>query len=141
MMPSFASLSERERWGLVHVVLRIGGLEDESASPVEVPREPGVTAERIANGKRVYERLKCATCHADDGWGDGPSSLTLKNDAKERIFPSNLTTGVFKGGSTGQDLYTRIVTGMDGTPMPSYAAEATPEEVWDLVHYVQTLAK
>ena len=140
-MPSFAALSERERWGLVHLLRRFGGLEEEDPAPVEVPPEPAVTAARIANGEKLYVKLKCDTCHGADGWGDGPSSLTLKNDAKERVFPTNLTMGVYKGGSSGRELYTRIATGLDGSPMPSYAAEAKPAEIWDLVHYLRTLEK
>lgn len=140
-MPAFKSLSEQERWGLVHYIIELGGLEEEEPEAIEVPAEPEVTEARLANGAMVYERLKCGTCHGADGWGDGPSSLTLKNDAKERIFPTNLVTGIFKGGSTSHDLYTRISTGLDGSPMPSYAAEASPDEIWDVVHYTQSLAK
>jgi len=141
MMPAFKELSEQERWGLVHVVLRFGGLDKEKPKSVSVPAEPAVTAEGIARGKNLYVKLKCDTCHGATGRGDGPSSLTLKNDAKERIYPANLTTGVFKGGSSAKDLYTRIATGMDGSPMPSYAAEAKPAEIWDLIHYIKTLVK
>ena len=141
MMPGFAALSERERWGLVHVLLRFGALEDEEATAIEVPPAPASSSARVANGEKLYVKLKCATCHGADGWGDGPASLTLKNDAKERVFPANLTTGVFKGGSTAEDLYTRIATGMDGSPMPSYANEATPDEIWDLVYYMQSLVR
>jgi len=141
MMPAFAALSEKERWGLAHVLLRFGGLEEEKPKSVKVSAEPKTTADGVANGKKIYVKLKCDTCHGADGWGEGPSSLTLKNDAKERIYPANLTSGVFKGGSSAKDLYIRIATGMDGSPMPSYSAEAKPNEIWDLVHYVQTLAK
>jgi mono/diheme cytochrome c family protein len=141
MMPSFKSLSEDERWGLVHHIVRLGEIEDEEAEPITVPSEPKVTKVRIDNGKKVYVELKCNSCHGEDGLGDGSSSLTLENDAKERVYPSDLTSGVFKGGSTGEDLYTRIATGLDGSPMPSYADEASSREIWDLVHYLQTLSK
>jgi cytochrome c oxidase cbb3-type subunit 2 len=140
-MPSFKELPEQERWGLVHVVLRLGGLDRETQKSISVPAEPPVTPEGVARGKQLYVKLKCDTCHGSTGRGDGPSSLTLKNDAKERIYPADLTTGVFKGGSTAKDLYTRIATGMDGSPMPSYAAEAKPAEIWDLIHYIKTLVK
>lgn len=141
MMPAFKSLPEDERWALVHHVMRLGELQDEVSTAIAVPKEPEITDARIANGKQLYTKLKCGTCHAVDGMGDGPSSLTLKNDAKERIYPTNLTQGIFKGGAKGTDIYTRIATGLDGSPMPSYAAEAKPDEIWDLVHYLQTLVK
>jgi hypothetical protein len=31
------------------------------------------------------------------------------------------------------------MTGLDGTPMPSYADVIKPEDAWDLVHYLRTL--
>jgi mono/diheme cytochrome c family protein len=31
------------------------------------------------------------------------------------------------------------MTGLDGTPMPSYADNIKPEEAWDLVFYLKTL--
>lgn len=141
MMPSFKSLSEKERWALVEVILRFGGIEEEEAAPITVPPQPMLTDASVKSGKMVYERLQCATCHGVEGHGDGPSSLTLVNDAKERIFAPDITTGRYKGGSRPEDLYTRIATGLDGSPMPSYAAEAKPDEIWNLVHFLQSLTK
>lgn len=139
MMPAFASLPEQERWALVHYIIQLGGIEEEEPEGIEVPPEPEITEARLASGADVYTRLKCATCHGDDGWGDGPSSLTLKNDAKERVYPTNISIGIFKGGTSGEELYKRIATGLDGSPMPSYADEASPDEIWDVVHYTQSL--
>ena len=31
------------------------------------------------------------------------------------------------------------MTGVDGTPMPSFADVIKPEDAWDLVHYLRTL--
>ncbi len=31
------------------------------------------------------------------------------------------------------------MTGLDGTPMPSFADNVKPEEAWDLVFYLRTL--
>ena len=65
------------------------------------------------------------------------------------IQPRNLQDGVFRGSggtSNGKAIYRQISQGIAGTPMP--AVEITPEEskkgltasqVWDLVHYVQSL--
>jgi len=32
-----------------------------------------------------------------------------------------------------------FLTGVDGTPMPSFGDVVKPEEAWDLVHYLRTL--
>jgi mono/diheme cytochrome c family protein len=31
------------------------------------------------------------------------------------------------------------MTGLDGTPMPSFADVIKPEDAWDLVHFLRTL--
>jgi mono/diheme cytochrome c family protein len=31
------------------------------------------------------------------------------------------------------------MTGLDGTPMPSFGDALKPDQIWDLVHYIQTL--
>lgn len=140
MMPSFRELPEDERRELVAVVKEMAGIR-QAPAPVIIPPEPRLTPERIAAGGRVYGVLKCAECHGAQGRGDGPSALTLKSDDGVRTRPADLARGPFKGGSGGRDLYRRIVTGMDGSPMPSYAGQASPDELWALVQYVQSLSK
>jgi mono/diheme cytochrome c family protein len=138
-MPAFAELPERERRALVALVKSLAEIR-QPGREVPVPPEPRATPGRIAQGARVYERLQCAECHGASGRADGVSSLTLKDDAKQRIWAVDLSRGVFKGGAAPRDLYLRIVTGIDGSPMPAYAAKATPDELWSLVHYVRSLS-
>ena len=40
---------------------------------------------------------------------------------------------------TNEDLYKIFMTGLDGTPMPSFKDNLPPDEAWDLVHYLRTL--
>jgi len=140
MMPAFRELSERERWALVAVVKGFAG-GDKPGTSIVVPPPPPVTAERLAQGKEVYNRLKCFNCHGVEGLGDGPSALTLKDDGKMRIWAPDLTRGMFKSGGDPLQLHLRIATGLDGTPMPSYAAQATSDEIWALVQYLKSLVK
>jgi mono/diheme cytochrome c family protein len=42
-------------------------------------------------------------------------------------------------GTTNQDLYRIYMTGLDGSPMPSFADQLQPAEAWDLVHFLRTL--
>ena len=60
--------------------------------------------------------------------------------------PRDLRQGVFRGGGDGPALYQRITQGIAGTPMPGVAVVdqangtgLTASQVWDLVHYVQSL--
>ena len=137
MMPSFRSLSERDRWALVAAVKDIA-LIDEPGTAIELPAKPSTN---IALGRDVYDRLQCASCHGDDGEGDGPSSLTLRDDQKRRTWAPDLTVGLHKGGGEPEDIYTRIVTGLEGSPMPSYAGKASSEELWALTDFVLSLGQ
>lgn len=133
MMPGFASLSERDRWALVAVVKDFALIEDQG-KPISVPPRPAHAD--LALGAQVYDRLQCASCHGADGMGDGPSSLTLKDDQKRRIWATDFTDGRYKGGAAPDEVYTRIFTGLDGSPMPAYGSKATPDELWALTEYV-----
>lgn len=63
--------------------------------------------------------------------------------------PRNLRLNVYRGGRRPIDLYRRVVIGITGTPMPAAAMKApdaapdakgmTPDDVWDLINYVQSL--
>jgi mono/diheme cytochrome c family protein len=64
------------------------------------------------------------------------------------IRPRNLRQGVYRGGMRPIDLYWRIRNGIEGVPMPaatmkpegdSNAKGLTPEDIWDIVNYVQSL--
>ncbi|GAA4449298.1 cytochrome c [Novipirellula rosea] len=64
------------------------------------------------------------------------------------LVPRRLQGGVFRGGGDGETLYRRITQGVAGTPMPSLEVTETesgkgltPDQVWDLVRYVQSLGK
>ncbi len=92
----------------------------------------------MALGRQVYERLQCSTCHGDRGHGDGASSPTLKDDDKRRIFAASLVDGRYKGGDSPED-WTRFFTGLDGSPMPSYASKVSDAEFWALTEYLLTL--
>lgn len=66
--------------------------------------------------------------------------------APRPIEPRNLTSGVYRGGGDGETLYRRIAQGIAGTPMPGVqivpqenGLGLTSDQVWDLVHYLQSL--
>ena len=135
-MPGFASLSERDRWALVEVVRTFAWMDAEG-TPVTVPPRPE-TAD-LALGRQVYERLQCAACHGETGHGDGPSSLTMKGDDRRRTFAASLVSGSYKGGDAPEEIWTRFYTGLDGSPMPSYAGRASHDELWALTEYLLSL--
>ena len=144
-MPSWKLLiSDRQIWNLVEFIKTFSDRfrEEEPEVPIIIPEEVPVTTETITEGKKLYEANKCWECHGHEGKGNGPKSGELKDDVGNRIKPTNLTRGVYKCGDSNADLYRTIVTGMDGTPMPSYSDSIQDEEDrWYLVHYIRSLEK
>ncbi len=153
-MPSWELLPENDRWALVAFMKTLAKFwdEDEEAwvqiwdlgldmTPVAVPPPPPRTSEAIARGRHVYRRADCAKCHGDEGRGAGSSAAELRDSAGWPIRARDLTAGIFKGGADPVDVYRRISIGMNGTPMPSFAATLSPAERWDLTYYLLSLAR
>jgi mono/diheme cytochrome c family protein len=116
--------------------------------PLEFSRAPGggTGAEAIRTGRQFYDSIGCTKCHGAAGRGDGPSAPTLEDDAAHPMFAADLTQNWrFNGGGTAADIYHRLRTGLDGTPMPSFADLVdqqflTDEELWRLAQYVRSLS-
>lgn len=141
-MPSWISLTDQNRADLVAFIKTFSPRwkTEKPGEPIKVPPEPKVTLESIKHGKELFTKLECWKCHGPEGRGDGPSANTLTDSNDQPIRPYNFYTGYrFKCGTTNYDLYKIFMTGVDGTPMPSFADVIKPEEAWDLVHYLRTL--
>ena len=108
--------------------------------PIQIPPEPEVTPERVKAGQEVFGRVQCWKCHGVEGKANGPSASTLTDDLGRPILPYDFTDGSRpKCGVTDRDIYKIFMTGLDGTPMPSFADNIKPDEAWDLVFYLRTL--
>jgi len=123
----------------------------------------------IARGKELFggQVASCFRCHGtlgeggvlvrdyDDWTKDWTVAVGLNPEDRESLSPylragafkptpissRDLRHGVFRGGGSPEDIYRRIVHGIEGTPMPAAAmqpeisAGLTTEQVWDLVNY------
>jgi cytochrome c oxidase cbb3-type subunit 2 len=141
-MPSWIVLTDQNRADLIAFVKTLSPRwkSDKAGTPITVPPEPKLTVESIKHGHELFEKLECWKCHGQEGYGDGPSAATLTDSNDQPIRPYNFAAGSrFKCGTTNQDLYKIFITGLDGTPMPSFADVVKPEEAWDLVHFLRTL--
>jgi len=116
--------------------------------PLQFGRAPGggSGADALRVGRQFYDSIGCRKCHGDQGRGDGPSAPTLKDDAGRPIFAADLTQNWrFNGGGTVEDIYHRLRTGLDGTPMPSFSdlldqKFLTDEQLWRVAQYVRSLS-
>ncbi|KRT69276.1 MAG: hypothetical protein XU15_C0012G0087 [candidate division NC10 bacterium CSP1-5] len=106
---------------------------EKAQAPLPIPVPPPKTPKLVASGRVIYKKAGCPECHGEGGKGDGPSAPDL------RIKPADLTQRPLKGGATPQDLYRSMMTGLDGTPMPSYQDALEEKEVWALVFFIDSL--
>jgi cytochrome c oxidase cbb3-type subunit 2 len=141
-MPSWAPLTDQDRINLVAFIKTFSPRwkNDKAGVPINIPSETPVTVQSIQHGHDLFQKLECWKCHGPEGRGDGPSASTLTDSNDQPIRPYNFAEGSrFKCGATNQDIYRIFVTGVDGTPMPSFADVIQPNDAWDLVHFLRTL--
>lgn len=88
----------------------------------------------------MFQKLECWKCHGVTGRANGPSADTLTDDENRPIKPFNFHDSQrFKCGSSDEAMYKDFMTGLDGSPMPSFSDNVTPDQAWDLVMYLRTL--
>lgn len=122
-------------------------------------------ADLTSLGRQLFfAKGNCAECHGETAAGDGKAinyddwtNEWLKTPGVDLVAeetwepfldagafpprtvrPRNLNLGVFRGGDRPEDMYRRLANGIEGTPMPASTA-LTPDELWALVSYVQSL--
>ena len=140
-------LNEDERLALVDYLKSFSRFFAGDQPEVLSFTSPGrVTEEGMADGRAVYELIECNRCHGAEGRGDGTSSPTLADDNGMPIYAADLTENwKNNGGGTVEDVYRRLRTGLDGTPMPGFsdlieAGVITDDQLWNLSHFVRSLA-
>ena len=136
------SLNKQERANLVAWIKHYSPRwqNEKAGTPIQIPAEPEVTPTGFKAGREVFEQVQCWKCHGVKGMANGPSASTLTDDLGRPILPYNFTEGSRPiCGSTDRDIYRIFMTGLDGTPMPSFADNIKPDEAWDLVFYLRTL--
>jgi len=143
-MPSWEVIGERNLKAVVEYIKTFSPRWNTEApgTPIPIPpATPDGDAAR-ARGKELYATLGCFNCHGTSGHGDGPAAAELKDDWGERIAPFDFTNGArLKNGDLPEDIYRTFMTGLTGSPMPSYADALKPEDGWALVHYLRALQR
>ncbi|MBZ5705885.1 MAG: cytochrome c [Acidobacteriia bacterium] len=141
-MPSWNPLTPEQRHELIAYIKTFSPRfrEEQPGAPLPIPPEPPTSAESAKRGAELFQSMNCWSCHGKDGRGHGPSAMTLTDSKGYPITPFDLTSGTrFKCGASDRELFRDLMTGLDGTPMPSFADALKPDQIWDLVHYIQTI--
>lgn len=116
--------------------------DSELVMPLTV--NPPLTAETVHDGAVAFAELYCVKCHNRDAAGSRSADVGVDIWGRT-AYPANLAMGMLHGGRRPIDIYRRIYSGINGTPMPSSkdpnsTIGETPEQrsdrIWHLVHFV-----
>ena len=113
----------------------------ESQRVVPVTPRPAYTAESRRLGYQAFVARDCIKCHGRDGRGHTQENVG-KDAWGNTVHAADLTSGFLHGGRRPVDIYRRIYSGINGTPMPAYATALAnePEVIWHMAHFVLGLA-
>jgi len=115
-------------------VLQVGALKPKPA-----------TEESLKRGSELIVEKKCIECHGTEGRGDG-NAFNLKDDWGFAIQPANWhKCWNFRGSRQDaynvMNIFRTFSTGVNGTPMPSFADNTSIDERWDIANWVNFLCE
>ncbi|MCG3777940.1 MAG: hypothetical protein JW388_0642 [Nitrospira sp.] len=103
------------------------------------------TEESVKRGAELVVEKKCVECHGMEGRGDG-NAFNLKDDWGFSIQPADWhKCWNFRGSRQDpynvKNIFRTFSTGVNGTPMPSFADNSTVEERWHIANFVNSLCE
>lgn len=118
--------------------------EAQSQTVMPLTAMPAMTPETVARGRELYFQQVCNKCHGLDGRGGLSGGIDIGADSwGHKGAAADLTSGMYRGGGRPIDIYRRIYSGINGTPMPGFSQVFAndPDNIWYLVHYVRDLGE
>jgi mono/diheme cytochrome c family protein len=149
-MPAFSGLLAESEINAVAEYVKIYSprwrKKENYAPPVMLPALPphlqqdSIPEDLVRTGASLFVQ-QCAPCHGTSARGDGTVSTNLSDYWGNNIRPADLTKNHLKSGPELRDVYKAIVTGLDGTPMASFASALNEKERWALAALIAELRK
>ncbi len=148
-MPIFSNLSDREIHSVIEYVKSFSPRwrNPTNYAPVLVlPPLPlwfentALVASRAEKGRAVFDSA-CAACHGADGSGHGATAANLEDAWGQLATPTDLRQQTLRSGRTLEAIYRVLRTGIEGTPMPSFAEAMTEEQRWEVVAFIAQLRR
>ena len=143
-MPAWPALADQDVSDLAYFITTFApdfSSRESVPQPVALPSAPAATKESVELGKKLYVDNGCVKCHGTLGRADGPSSPTLTDDLGHPIRPADLSQSwTFRGGSSREDIFRTMTTGLNGVPMPSFADALPPEQRWAITDFIASLS-
>lgn len=128
--------------GLEDVAATILEQWEDSSSQLVMPVTlmPPMTAETVRAGHQMFLNQACNKCHGKYGRGGSMGNVEVGLDAwGHKTAAADLSSGMFRGGDRPIDIYRRIYSGINGTPMPAFGKifQDDPDTIWHLVHFIK----
>lgn len=147
-MPTFVTLPARDVQAVIEYVKGFSPRWRKSgnyAAPISIPKRPDWFDDaddfhsHVEKVRAVYN-TSCAPCHGSNG--DGIGTVTNLVDSWGNATPArDLRLAYIRSGRALEDVYKVLVTGLDGTPMPSFAESTTEDQRWALVAFIEQLRR
>jgi mono/diheme cytochrome c family protein len=139
-------LNEADRWAVVEYLKtfspRFADTNEDRRGIASFGTPPARNEAALAEGKALFTKLACVTCHGETGHGDGTSAASLVDDSQNKIKPRDFAkTGAFKSGYATKEIVRTILTGFNGTPMVGFHGSIPEPDAWKVAYYVETFAK
>ncbi len=99
--------------------------------PVNIMAVKNSNPELISEGEKLY-KTNCASCHGDNGAGDGPASTGLKPPPRNFTSRDN-----WKNGTKLSEIYTTLQTGLPPSAMIAYDF-LLPKQKFEIAHYIRS---
>jgi mono/diheme cytochrome c family protein len=146
-MPIFTQLSDREVRTVIEYVKSFSPRwrsVTNYAPPLAIPRPPGwfeIPERRRRNAGRgeALFQTACAPCHGIDGAGRDATAKALEDSLGQPVTPTDLRQPGLRSGRGLEVIYRVLMTGIEGTPMPSFADAFNEDQRWELVAYIGQL--
>ncbi len=115
---------------------------ERSADQIVMPvtSMPRMTDESVLAGHRLFLKFACNKCHGKFGRGGSMGNVDVGTDVwGHKGAAADLSSGMFRGGGRPIDIYRRIYSGINGTPMPAFKKmfQEDPDAIWQLVHFIR----
>jgi mono/diheme cytochrome c family protein len=146
MPPWRVNLSDNDRWAVVEYIksfsLRFADPNEDRNTVITLSTPPARDETTMSEGKALFTKLACVTCHGETGHGDGSSAVSLVDDSQTRIKPRDFAQpGAFKSGYATKEIVRTILTGFNGTPMVGFHGTVPETDAWKLAYYVESFVK
>ena len=148
-MPIFSNLTDRELKSVIEYVKSFSPRWRNPTNyapalllpplPLWFENKPLLSA-RAEKGRALFG-MTCATCHGPDGSGRGATAANLEDTWGQPVTPTDLRQQTLRSGRTLEAVYRVLLTGIEGTPMPSFAEALTEEQRWGIVAFIAELRR